>query len=449
MAPESIVANRQFSSVIEMKTVGNHLFCCLIFLTLFISETLFAENTSEPLSIKCGGDITAPLSTVENDPFTDSAVAALGGELTDESESDRVLRKLITKKTASPAQQFLQDRARLLLAARALRDGDTPSARELLRAIERRSPVAVDAALLLAHSFRIEKNDAEALQWFLRIAHQYPEYPSALRGLLRAGDDLMMDDKTGMAHRLFNETSQNALRMLRHLAVLPIEPMARADHIFLTPMARKKMEKNGGEKQQGAATGDNLLPDALRQQLIRKMLEQANKTIELQQAEQQYRSQWHCLLQQRARFEQQRQHAVADMTRINTALQQSRQAQELLANEIADLDSRVISGDLSSGALSSEQRQIRQRLTRARNQQTVLQAQHDFLQQTRAAMPAMLARTEKQLTLLTELYASLRDRTDDALQQDIDLAVKVLSDKFSNIAAESQWRLAELQSDNN
>ena len=423
-----------------MKTVGNCLHYCQIFLVFFISETLFAENATNTLSLKCGSDVITPLSTVKNDSFTDSAVAALTGKMTDKSELDRTLRKLINHKADTVAQQYLQDRARLLLAARALRDDRTESARQLLRVIARGSPVAVDAALLLAHSYRVEGNDKDALQWFLRVVHQYPEYPSALRGLLRAGDDLMNDGHTSMANRLFHEAGQNALAMLQQLDALPDDAMARSDLIFTqtSPLDASNYtdKKNYAERE----NQDPVLSAAVRRQLIESMLKQAEHTINVQRVEQQYRQQWQCLLQQRARFDKQRQRVAADTIRLHTALQESEQTQRMLTKKIDSLSKEIIPGDLSE-----QQRRVRQQLTTARNHQQVLKAQHAFLQQSSEALPVMLARTESQLTMLTDLYSALRQRADIFLQKDIDQAVMRLRNDFSNIAAEAHWRQAELQ----
>lgn len=404
-----------------MKYVGHPLFFSTLSLILLCAAKIVAADDTTAVVFKCERDIKQPLSTLESDPFVDSAVALLTTKTTDESASSQALEKLVRQPVTLPAHRLLQDRARLLLAARALRDGQHDRSRRLLLSIEGRSAVAVDAGLLLAHGYRLAGDEQQALQWLLRVAHQYPEQPAALSGLLRAGDDLLVDGKPGMARTLFDETGRRAQSMMDALSRLPADPAARADLLF-------------------RPTADQPLPEPLRQQLIQQLLRHAHDAMAWQQHEYRYRNQLHCLSQQHLRLAQQKDRARINSARLEQSLAEGEQALAELREGIAVLEAQLVANNFSA-----EQRDIRQQLTRARNHLAVLDAQHRFLSRSRTALPTMLARIDDQLSGLMHLYGSLQSRAGAALTRDIDMAVNTLRAAFSDIAAESHWRLAELR----
>ncbi|EKF75069.1 hypothetical protein A11A3_05234 [Alcanivorax hongdengensis A-11-3] len=134
------------------------------------------------------------------------------------------------QQTRSPNAPILSNYARLRLAALALRDGDTQFARQQLSQIEQNSPAAVDAALLLADSYRRDGDMERARGWFLRIAARFPGNPRAVSGLVLAGDDWRKQGAPELALPVYNLALSKAEENMQALEQLQQDP----DQLFRT-----------------------------------------------------------------------------------------------------------------------------------------------------------------------------------------------------------------------
>jgi tetratricopeptide (TPR) repeat protein len=121
-------------------------------------------------------------------------------------------------------QPILGNYARLRLAAMALRDGDTEFARQQLSQVEQNSPAAVDAALLLAESYRRDGDRERARTWFVRIAARFPGNPRAVSGLVLAGDDWRKQGAIEQALPVYNLALNKVAENMKALQTLADEP---------------------------------------------------------------------------------------------------------------------------------------------------------------------------------------------------------------------------------
>ncbi len=119
---------------------------------------------------------------------------------------------------------ILGNYARLRLAALALKDGDTAFARQQLSEVEQNSPAAVDAAFLLAESYRRDGDEERARAWFIRIAALFPGNPRAVSGLVLAGDDWRNQGADALALPVYNLALTKAAENLNALDQLSSQP---------------------------------------------------------------------------------------------------------------------------------------------------------------------------------------------------------------------------------
>ncbi|MCG8392113.1 MAG: hypothetical protein MI745_03430 [Pseudomonadales bacterium] len=119
---------------------------------------------------------------------------------------------------------ILGNYARLRLAAMALRDGDTQFARAQLSQVEQNSPAAVDAALLLAESYRRDGDRERARSWFIRTAARFPGNPRAVSGLVLAGDDWRKSGAPEQALPVYNLALNKAAENMQALNQLADDP---------------------------------------------------------------------------------------------------------------------------------------------------------------------------------------------------------------------------------
>ncbi|EDX89458.1 MULTISPECIES: tol-pal system YbgF family protein [unclassified Alcanivorax] len=119
---------------------------------------------------------------------------------------------------------ILGNYARLRLAALALKDGDTAFARQQLSEVEQNSPAAVDAAFLLAESYRRDGDEERARAWFIRIAARFPGNPRAVSGLVLAGDDWRNQGADALALPVYNLALTKAAENLNALDQLSSQP---------------------------------------------------------------------------------------------------------------------------------------------------------------------------------------------------------------------------------
>lgn len=378
---------------------------------------LFTEESSAATSI-CQRNITE-ISKKNPEPDLSNLVAALSGKMTDQSARLNALEDATKTPPRTPAEMLLQDRARLYLSATEIHQQKFDDARQRLKLINTGSPVAAEAGLLIAESWRLQEKHDEALKWFLRVGRHFSDDINALHGLLRAAESLQESERPREAGALYNEIVDKALNTMQLLEALPEDRDARVEAVF---------------------SRQHPMPAALRQKITSEML---RATADLAQTRQVYREtsrEWRCLLEQQQQLELQseriRQHSDR-LTQASTLVEESMAA---LEKEISSLEKQLVSKDFSAPQLA-----IRKRLGQARNEKIRLDAQRDFIDRTRHMLPQALAATEQKLQSMTESFSGIRGQASQDLFNAAEQAIGKTAATFRNLAGESQRRLAEMQ----
>lgn len=155
-------------------------------------------------------------------PTVDRQLLGMLAEPASNAHSQMLLQ--YNSQTRSINQPILGNYARLRLAAMALRDGDTGFARQQLNQVEQNSPAAVDAALLLAESYRRDGDRERARSWFVRIAARFPGNPRPISGLVLAGDDWREQGATEQALPVYNLALNKLADNMEALRTLADDP---------------------------------------------------------------------------------------------------------------------------------------------------------------------------------------------------------------------------------
>jgi len=389
------------------------------YLALFFSLTatlVSVKSIAAPSS--CLRD-TATTSAHQTEPDLSSLIAALSGKLTDPSTRQRALEQAIQAPPRTQAELLLQDRARLYLAASEINRQEFDSARKRLKPISTASPVAVDAGLLIAESWRLQGNSEEAVQWFLRIGRHFSDSPIALQGLLHAATSLEESNHLAESVALYGEVVQKAMETVTHLDALPVEREAKIEAV----LSRHAQ-----------------IPATLRQQLTRVMIKETPSFAQTRQVHRDASQEWQCLLIQQQQLELQSERIEQHIKRLAQASLQAKESLSALDKEITALEKQLIRQDFSAPQLT-----LRKRLGQARNEKIRLEAQQEFIARTQHMLPEALATTKDKLEIMTASFADIRAQSSQDLHGAIELAVNEVTDKFRNLAGESQSRLAEVQ----
>lgn len=378
---------------------------------------LFAASTSAIAIDACDSDVKPP-SAHDSQQDLSPLIIALSEATTGTRSTLRQLSHAISELPRSPAESMLQDRARVILAAHAIRDGRFSEARLWLEPISTNSSMAVDAGLLIAESWRADGDNENALIWFMRVGRHFPYDVAALNGLLEAADNLRDQHQTAMAATLHDEVLSRAMTAHNILNELPEDPVVRADMILIS---------------------SSHLPTALRRQLNEQILRHNPDTRNARHTSQRAEQQWHCLLRQQQDMEQQRSIILQQVAMADMALTDLDQQLTTMTAQRQNLSTAVIADNFSA-----EQIHLRQQIRKISNAILRAQAQRDFMASAQATLPLMLSETEQRLAALAAFYQNVRDNAQASMDEGIREAITALDNQFKNIAAESQARQAEL-----
>lgn len=213
-------------------------FCLCIFLVALFSTT--PGRTWSAVLDHCLSDQPSDVDqpTPSAQLLANPASAAVIHQLTEPAAQrrqalERALHTLL-RQSPLPGQQVLVDKARLVAAALAIQDGDMRIARNHLRHIQLDSPAAVEAALLMAESWRRENNNEAALQWYLRTHDYFPHDAKALGALLGAAAILHDEDMHGDALTLYRRLYTSAMASLVQIDALEEKLLTDGIDIILT-----------------------------------------------------------------------------------------------------------------------------------------------------------------------------------------------------------------------
>ena len=382
-----------------MRAINQAVFCLL-------GTLLIPSLQAAPAD--CGADSSRPLVLSSQDQ---QLLEILGGHASN-SHTPTLIR--YNDQTPGINQPILGNYARLRLAAMALRDGDTEFARQQLNQVEQNSPAAVDAALLLAESYRRDGDRERARTWFVRIAARFPGNPRAVSGLVLAGDDWRKQGAVEQALPVYNLALNKVAENMKALQTLADDP----DRLYRSLT-------------NSVAGNSTTVMDQLVLAMIRdrdsQVLDATGKLINASNVRK-------CLREQEKTLRNAIQHATArDLSNgaFRTAAKMERTATE---QEIADLQ-RVL-------ANAPDAEDFRARLTDARDRLQRIEDRLERLGST--ALPPALEKRKKQMQ---EDKQRVETEIEDARQQ-VRQALKAqlpeLQRFYRNLAGEAQLGKAQL-----
>lgn len=316
--------------------------------------------------------------------------------------------------TESINKPILGNYARLRLAALALQDGDTAFARQQLTQIEQNSPAAVDAALLLAESYRKDGDGERARAWFLRIAARFPGNPRAVSGLVLAGDDWRKQGATAQALPVYNLALTKATENMKALNELENNP----DRLY-----RALTNSVAGN----STTVMDQLVLALVRDSDSNVLDSTRQLIGA-------KNQLRCLQAAEKTLDAAIEHASArDLS--NGAFRRAAEIEKKATEqEIADLE-RVLANAPKMAELQQRLDDARERLSRLDNRLASLGS---------TALPPELQQRKHQMEAdkmaLDKSIQAARDQVRSALQAEL----PVLKRYYRNLAGEAQLGIAQL-----
>src|SRR5690606_25985407 len=175
-----------------------------------------AADTGNPEQSTQLADGALPCPAATTQPLTGASTRLVLQALVDPLHaSDRASRfeQYLAAPVTAPnsARQVATSHARLVLAAEHIRAARYDQARQVLAQVDLASTVAVDAALLMAESWRLQGDDQRAQAWLMRVAQRYSSDPRALEGLLLSAQDLAASGKVREAWALYNLINDKVL----------------------------------------------------------------------------------------------------------------------------------------------------------------------------------------------------------------------------------------------
>ena len=390
--------------------------CKAAFILSFTAMIFAAESVSATTG--CERDVETAEET-NSQPELGNLIDALTSDTTGQSARRKALEKATASAPRSRMEMQLQDRARLVLAGMDIREQKYAAGRERLMPVSTESPVASQAGLLIAESWRQQGRIEESVQWLLRIGRHFPDDLNALQGLLHAAQSLEEGAHLPQAVTLYNEVTQKAMETVALFDALPRAPDARINAVVF---AREHLSAG------------------LRRRITTAMLREAPAFGEARQVHREVSREWQCLLLQQQQLEAKRESIQQYTSRLSRASVLASESLVALDQEIASLQAQLVSEDFSATQLA-----VRKRLVQARNERLHLQAQQDFIARTRDMLPESMAATEARLKVMTQSFAEIHGRTSQELSRVVDAALAEVSGAFRDAAGEGQQRLAEIK----
>lgn len=390
--------------------LSNQIYGVLYTIIFLISSPIQASEC-----ISDNRDVRPPLH-----PDSERLIDALTGSIEDRNQRLHILHDAaIADDHPSSTHAMLAQRALLAVAGEYLRAGELEHSRELLRSVPVESPVAVEASLLLADSWRMEEEPNKARDWYLRAGQRFPHELLALQGMLSAARALE-HNAPGAAAALYDRVQALAKKSADQLAGVP-----------------------DGEQSPGLGwlvSTDNDLPPALHHQLARRVLARGEESItSLGRHKARNRTDLRCVLQQ--------------AEKVQTARQTLHQRQREMAGTLAALEQKIgnrkarigeLRDRVEPGNLGKEQVAIRKSLAATQNELKRLEGEALFLRQNMERLPVMLDRLTRRLNRLYNQYSQDNESLETTMDTLFSDALTSLHDDFMDVAGNSQEDKARL-----
>jgi hypothetical protein len=318
--------------------------------------------------------------------------------------------------------QFLAQRALLMVAGEYLSSGKFESSRTLLHDVPIDSPVAVDAALLLAESWRLSGDPTKARDWYLRAGQRFPHELMALKGMVSAAQ-AMETRSPGAAAALYDR----------------VHDLAQRNSSLLSSV-----------QEDGAALGlewllsaDKELPPTLHRQLVQRVLslgEQSVTTLGKRKARNE--SDLRCIMTQARKVQSARDTVTTRQRKMSASLANLENQISIRESQVQDLKARIVPGNMDNNQIS-----VRRTMVRKQNQIKRLRGEALFLRQNLERLPLMIDELSKRLDKLYQSYHSENKLLNNSVDKRLNEALNALNREFINTAAESQQNKARLLED--
>lgn len=359
---------------------------------------------------------TAP----ELDQRSQRLVDALTGRITDENKRINILYHAARNTDADGGvQYFLAQRALLAVSGELLEAENFDKARDLLGSVEVDSPVAVEAALLLSDSWRMQGNRKKARDWYLRAGRQFPHELLALEGMLAAAHT-METAAPGIAATLYDQVYEGAMNSSEILEEIPQEKMASGLNWLLS--------------------GEHALPAALHSQLSQRILSRGKQSLMTLEAQREDSAiSLRCIIGRAGDLEQAHSRIAGKMATLERSIR-------AIEARITQLDQRIqaLEARVTPGEMNDTQVKLRRELVRRKNEIKRLEGQRLFLQQNRERLPKMLRQLRQRIETLYAQQHKENRQADQAIHSLVELSVKDLRNDFLDVAGTSRDNKARL-----
>jgi predicted nucleic acid-binding Zn-ribbon protein len=325
---------------------------------------------------------------------------------------------LKASKALQPAEQLVvQNRLRLRKAALLMVDEQFNQARKTLSTIETASPSGAQAGLLMAESYRLESNNEQARNWFLRTARHFPYRAQTLAGLISAASD-QQTMNPGLALALYSEVETQT-----QFAQGQLEALMASGHI--EPMAV-------------------IFPSAINDDVRRTLLKHClrHPDLNLLHASSDLQKAVKTLLQLQARNRQLTEQLSALTQKLDAYHKQRSDIETTLSNNDAQLSS--LKGQLIPNNFDPGQTRIRKRLTQLNNQQTRLQAQIAFIDQASQSLPAIIDKIHRQARQLHHTAMAQLKESHMEVETVLNNSYQAYLSEMRNLTAEARLQRAEI-----
>lgn len=402
-----------------MRSLSMSAFACSALLSL----NALAADADNPESVQEPTDTALHCPAATTQTLTDASTRLVLKALVDPLRvSDRASlfeQYLATPVTApNSARQVATSHARVMLAAEHIRAARYEQARQVLAQVDLASTVAVDAALLMAESWRLQGDDRQSQAWLVRVAQRYSSDPRALEGLLLSAQDLAASGKMREAWALYNLINDKVLANVEQ-----VNNLRGMQEELVQQLLNTRLDES-------RAVSTQVIKHILHAE-EQSALSSMRDIIEAKQ-------QMACLERQGDALKDDawdESIMTANITSFQTMLETEAR---LNARQMESLQAELAS------ASSQEREQIEQEIASLQEHMQSLERRLAELQAQQAALPvSSVSRTRQLQQKIAETEQRLHNNH-VAIRGELDSAIAALQTRYRELAAETQLARAEL-----
>ncbi|MDF1780539.1 MAG: hypothetical protein P1U67_04530 [Alcanivoracaceae bacterium] len=316
------------------------------------------------------------------------------------------------------ARKVASSHARLVLAAERIQQGRFEEARQTLSKIDLSSTVAVDAALLLAESWRLQGNDAQSQAWLIRVVQRYSSDPQALDGLLLSARDLAADGKIREAWALYSLINDKVLANVEQVGALRDKDDTLVEDLINTRLDESR---------------------SIKSQIVKNIL-QSNEHTALANMRDiiEARQQLDCLANEDEGLKDDawdESILAANVTSFQTMLKTEARINE---QQLKELNAQLVNAPPEARPV------IEAEITNLHEQMASLSDRLNELQREQAELPDDSLSQKKQLQQRVKATEHRVEENRVAIRRELDASLDSLQNRYRELAAETQLARAEL-----